>query len=332
MSRGTGIVMISGGLDSLLAIRVLMEQDIDLIGFHCVLPFVDPAEDTEKLPAVLSAKKQGIFVQIHRCDQEYIDIVRNPPHGYGKRANPCIDCHIYFLKKAAKYMHKIGADFVATGEVVGQRPMSQMRGTMNHIEKESGLIGRLLRPLSAKLMRPTIPEIEGVVDRDRLHGINGRSRKVQLELARHYGIVEYETPSGGCLFTDVNISRRVHDLFGHHRETDAVDMYLLSIGRHFRISNTTKIIVGRNKIENEILQKHMAKADLLYLPQFKGPTIYVKGDTNRAERELIGRVLIHYGKDDTGKRIIKIHKHGFDQCSVEIQGIEDDSDIESMRI
>lgn len=332
MSRGTGIVMISGGLDSLLAIRVLLEQDVFLIGFHCILPFVNPEADPSKLPAVMSAEKLGITVYTHRCDQEYIDIIKNPPHGYGKRANPCIDCHIYFLRKAAKYMHDIGADFVATGEVVGQRPMSQMRGTMNHIEKESGLSGRLLRPLSAKLMKPTIPETEGIIDREKLFGISGRSRKVQLELARCYGIEEFETPSGGCLFTDVNISRRVHDLFHHHEDADALDLYLLAIGRHLRISDATKIIVGRNEKENGVLQKYMAKADMFFLPEFKGPVIYVKGVTTRAEEELIGRVLHHYGKDITGEGEMRIFKHGIDKGILTIPGREDTINIERMRI
>lgn len=199
MSRGRGIVLISGGLDSLLAARVLMDQDLDLIGFYGALPFVAPDADPADLKPVLLASQINLTVHVHRCGKEYIDILRNPAHGYGKHMNPCIDCHIYFIRKAAELMHEINADFVATGEVVGQRPMSQMRHTMNHIEKETGLKGRLLRPLSAKLLGTTIPEEEGIVNRDLLLGINGRSRKEQFELARKYQITEFESPSGGCL-------------------------------------------------------------------------------------------------------------------------------------
>lgn len=332
MSRGTGIVMISGGLDSLLATRVLMEQDVELIGFHCILPFVASDADPSQLHAVISAEKLGFAVQTYRCDQEYVDIIRNPPHGYGKRANPCIDCHIYFLRKAAEYMQRIGADFIATGEVVGQRPMSQMRGTMNHIEKESGLIGRLLRPLSAKLLKPTIPEKDGIVDRDRLLDISGRSRKAQFELASRFGIKDYETPSGGCLFTDVNISRRAHDLFNHHHDINVIDLYLLAIGRHFRISDEVKIIVGRNENENIILEKYIPMADMFYMPEFKGPVIFVKGEITESEQLLTGRILIHYGKHDGAEYRTRIFKQGVDIGSINLQNVEHECNIDGMRI
>lgn len=192
--------------------------------------------------------------------------------------------------------------------------------------------GEIAPSLSAKLMRPTIPETEGVIDRERLLGISGRSRKVQLELARVYGIEEYETPSGGCLFTDVNISRRVHDLFHHHEDADALDVYLLAIGRHLRISDVTKIIVGRNEKENEALEKQMAKADMFCLPEFKGPAIYVKGATTRAEKQLIGRVLLYYGKNISGEGVMRIFKHGIDNGTMTITSSEDAWNIEGMMI
>ncbi len=308
MSKGTGIVLISGGLDSLLAARVLMEQDLDLIGFHGVLPFVEPDALPEQLKPVQSASRFTIETRVHRCGKEYIDIIRNPAHGYGKHVNPCIDCHIYFIKKAAELMRELKADFVATGEVVGQRPMSQMRHTMNHIEKEVGLRGRLLRPLSAKLLKPTIPEEEGIVNRDLLLGINGRSRKEQLELARKYNIVEFESPSGGCLLTDKHISQRVRDLVEKHEDVDAVDMYLLTIGRHYRISDSAKIIVSRNEKENIELEKYRARADYFFVPEFKGPAVFVKGTINESEVALIGSIIWRYGKSERTTPCIAVFK------------------------
>ncbi len=296
MSSGKGIVLISGGLDSLLAARVLMDQDLELIGFYGALPFVAPDALSADLKPVQLASQINLGVHVHRCGKEYIDILRNPSHGYGKHMNPCIDCHIYFIKKAAELMQDFKADFVATGEVVGQRPMSQMRHTMNHIEKETGLKGRLLRPLSAKLLKPTIPEEEGIVNRDLLLDINGRSRKEQFELARKYQIVEYESPSGGCLFTDSFISKRVRDLFIHDGDVDSVDLYLLTIGRHFRLSDTAKIIVSRNEKENNELMKYRLVSGYLFLPEFKGPAVYVKGRITESDMELIGSIMLRYGK------------------------------------
>ena len=156
-------------------------------------------------------------------------MVKSPPHGHGKHINPCIDCKLFFIKKAAELMNRLNADFVASGEVVGQRPMSQLKHTLKHIEKESGLKGRLLRPLSAKILEPTIPEIEGKIDRNRLLDISGRGRKRQMELADQYGIVNYSHPAGGCLFTDRFFSDRLKDLFEHQAEVTSTEIY--QIGR-----------------------------------------------------------------------------------------------------
>lgn len=332
MSRGKGILLFSGGLDSLLAARLLMDQDIDIIGFHGVLPFVAPDADPASLIPVRLADQINLKMHLHRCGKEYIEIVRNPPHGYGKNANACVDCHIYFIRKAADLMRELKADFVATGEVVGQRPMSQMRHTMNHIEKLTGLRGRLLRPLSAKLLKPTIPEEEGIVQRDLLLGINGRSRKEQLALAARYGIDEYVSPSGGCLFTDPNIAVRVRDLFDHQRDCREVDLYLLTIGRHFRISEGTKAIVARNERENNELEKYQALSDSFFIPNFKGPLVFVKGRISDEEIRIIGSMLLRYGRAGSDRPVmIRYAGDSSEQIVITADKISDD-DIELMRI
>ena len=332
MSRGKGIVLVSGGLDSLLAARILMEQDLEMIGFHAVLPFVAPDADPEGLKPVRSASRIHLRVQVHRCDKEYIDVIRNPAHGYGKHANPCIDCHIYFIKKAAEYMREMNADFVATGEVVGQRPMSQMRHTMNHIEKEAGLAGRLLRPLSAQLLKPTIPEQNGTVDRDRLLGINGRSRKDQFELARRYGIDEYQSPSGGCLFTDRYIARRVQDLIARHGEAEAVDFYLLTIGRHYRISDGAKIIIPRNEPENRELEKYRHVSDYFFIPGFKGPAVFVKGQITDDDMAFIGSAMLRYGKAGSEAPVVIVYKDRTEIKKIPVTGTTTDEKLETLRI
>lgn len=310
MSRGKGIVLFSGGLDSLLAARVLMDQGLEIIGYHCILPFVAPDARPAELGPVKIASQIHLPVETYRCGNDYIDIIRNPPHGYGKHANPCIDCHIYFIQKAADYMREIRADFIATGEVVGQRPMSQMKHTMNHIEKFTALKGRLVRPLSAKLLKPTQPEIDGIINRDMLYGMNGRSRKTQFDLAEKYNIHEYSSPSGGCLFTDINISKRVKDILLWHADVQVHDLYLLTIGRHFRISEKAKAIVSRNEDETNELIKHKETSDYFFLPEFKGPAAYIKGSIYENEVIEIGAIIHRYGKPGPNDSFVDVYKNG----------------------
>jgi tRNA-uridine 2-sulfurtransferase len=332
LSKAKGILLFSGGLDSLLAARVLMDQDIDLIGFHCLLPFVGPDSDPFEMKLRQRAAQLRLELQFHRCGEEYINIIRRPAHGYGKNSNPCIDCHIYFIIKAAQLMNDLNADFVATGEVVGQRPMSQMKHTMNHIEKVTRLKGRLLRPLSAKLLKPTIPEQEGKIDRNLLLAINGRSRKEQLDLARKHNISEYSSPSGGCLFTDKNISKRVFDLMLHHQELEATDFYLLTVGRHFRLNENGKIIVSRNEKETDELQKYRKMADYFFIPDYKGPAVFAKGHLTNAEVFVVGSIISRYGRPHEDMKSVSVYRHGsFIETIDSASGISD-SDLEAMRI
>lgn len=332
MSRGKGIILFSGGLDSLLAACLLMDQDLELIGFHGVLPFVAPDAEPATLVPVRLAAGINLPVHLHRCGAEYIDMVRNPPHGYGKNVNPCIDCHAYFIRKAADLMKEMNADFVATGEVVGQRPMSQMRHTMNHIEKVTGLKGRLLRPLSAQLLKPTIPEEEGIVRRDLLLGIHGRSRKEQFELAERYGIREYVSPSGGCLFTDRNIALRVRDLFDRQPACRAIDLYLLTVGRHFRMQGGAKVIVGRNEKENSELEKYRESTDSFFCPEFKGPSALARGPVSDTEIQTIGALLLRYGKVGPEGPVMTVYAGGAGERRVITVKEMSDEDMERMRI
>jgi len=239
------IVLISGGLDSALAVKILQAQGIEVIGFNLSTPFNKPISKT--LEGSL-----GIRIVVEHSGSEYLTLIRNPVHGFGRNVNPCIDCHIYMLKKAKHSMKKLKADFIATGEVLGQRPMSQNRPMLDLIETKSGLKGLLLRPLSAKLLAETEIEKKLLVDRNRFFDISGRARNIQFELAKAFNLGGFSQPAGGCLLTDPSYADRVKDLLAHKELTlDNVD--LLGIGRHFRISKKVKFVVGRSERENELL-------------------------------------------------------------------------------
>ena len=285
-----------------------MEQGFDVTGFYCILPFTADDFVPEDSPPALLAEKIGLPLVFYRCGQEYLDMVKAPEHGYGANMNPCIDCKIHFMKKAGAYMKESGALFVATGEVVGQRPMSQLKHIMNHILKASNLEGRLLRPLSAKLLKPTIMEEQGIVDRDKLFGIQGRGRKPQMELAAKYGITEYASPAGGCLFTDPNVSARLRDLFAHHKDCSVTDTYLLTIGRHFRLDNGSKLIVARNESEGKKLAFYKGSSPFYFEPSFKGPSALVRGEPESDIVPLAASIICRYGRPDEKNNTIAVSR------------------------
>src|SRR5574337_754864 len=200
------IALISGGLDSVLAARIVMDQGFDVVGLYFTSAFSKSYGNEQETHAARVSKAIGIDLRIIDMGQDYIDIVRNPVHGYGKNANPCIDCKIFMLRKAKTVMQEMNSPFVVTGEVLGQRPMSQRRDTLHVIERDSDMRGLILRPLSATLLSPTKAESEGIIEREKLLGISGRSRNVQFQLAERYGISGYSTPAGGCLLTDKNFA------------------------------------------------------------------------------------------------------------------------------
>jgi tRNA U34 2-thiouridine synthase MnmA/TrmU len=263
------LVMFSGGLDSVLAAKILQNQNIEAIGINFYSPFF-AGKNAES-----SAKQLGIKLIALPVGKSYIKMLKKPRYGYGSAINPCIDCKIFMLKKAKSLMKKYKAGFIATGEVLGERPMSQHSKALDIIEKESGLKGRLLRPLSAKLLAETIPEKKGWIDRSRLLDISGRSRKIQMELAARYNL-SYPTPGGGCLLCEKEFAAKLKDLF-RQKEISMKEIGLLKIGRHFRMKD--KIIVGRNQAENEVLQS-IAKevnASVLECKDVVGPITLVFG-------------------------------------------------------
>jgi tRNA-specific 2-thiouridylase len=265
-----GIGLFSGGLDSILAAKIIMAQGVDVTGVTCTTPFFS----SEKARA--AAKKIGLNLIEVDITKEHLDVLRSPKYGYGKNMNPCIDCHILMLKIAGRIMEHREADFIFTGEVLGQRPMSQTRQSLYVVAKSSGYEEYVLRPLSALLLPETRPEIEGKIDRQRLLAIKGKGRKDQIKLARHYGIDHYSAPAGGCLLTDPMFSKRLRDLFQYNIDFHIRDIELLKYGRHFRINEFSKAIVGRNSLENEELQRLSHEEDIvIHIMQFPGPTTIV---------------------------------------------------------
>lgn len=327
-----GILLYSGGLDSLLAGKLLLDQGIDIIGYHFILPFTAPDADLDALLPSVHARQIGLRLKHLRCGKDYMAMVKNPPHGHGKNINPCIDCKIHFMTKAAEAMDDEGASFVASGEVVGQRPMSQMPHMMKHIEKVSGLQGRLLRPLCAKRLAPTEAELAGVVDREKLLDLSGRNRKPQFELARRFGITEYASPAGGCLFTDSRIASRVRDLLDRHEDYTIADVYLLTLGRHFRLHDRAKFIVSRNEAENIELEKYRADADLFLEPEFKGPSAFALGALSADDAVLIGAAMARYGRPAEGNPVIRVASRGTALPPMQAPSPASDADLERMRI
>ncbi len=272
------IALLSGGLDSIVAIKLIKEQGIDVLALNFTSPFCTCTRKGSTCSAAASAAKQlNVPLKVVAKGMDYFKIVENPKFGYGSAMNPCIDCRIYLMKKAKEIMEAEGASFIISGEVVGQRPMSQRRDTLRLIEKEAGVDGILLRPLSAKLLPETKPEKMGWVDRNKLLAVSGRGRKEQMEIATQSEI-DYPCPAGGCLLTDKNIARRLKDLFEHKKNYTMDDIKLLKSGRHLRLSPCLKIIVARDEEEGKKLALYFDKnSDLMFeCVEPKGPVVLIK--------------------------------------------------------
>jgi len=297
------LALLSGGLDSTLAVKVILEQGIEVEALNFTSPFCSCTGRNAgcKSEAVRVAEEFNIPIKVMNKGMEYLEIVRNPRHGYGKGMNPCIDCRIFLMRKAKEYMAESGADFVITGEVLGQRPMSQRRHTLDIIERESGLAGLLLRPLSAKHFEPTIPELEGWVDRKSLLAIQGRSRKEQMQLAAELDVKNYPCPAGGCLLTELSFVSKVRDVFDHSDQLNLRDFRLLRLGRHFRVTPRTKLIVGRDEAENNLLEKHVqaGEATVLWL-EGGGPLGLLIGEIDDASLETAAKIVLRYTKAEPG--------------------------------
>lgn len=273
--------LLSGGLDSTLAVKLMLDQGIEVYAINFTSPFCRCTPKSAGChAAVQAARKLGnIPLRQVPLGEEYLAMILNPKHGYGRGMNPCLDCRILKLRKAAQYMEEIGASFLFTGEVVGQRPMSQHRRALELIERESGMAGRILRPLSAQILPETDPERDGLVDRSRLLAVAGRSRKTQIGLARQFDINDYPCPAGGCLLTDPIFSERMREFLKHRKNINGDDVAKLKIGRHFRSAEGHKIIVARNEGECGMLQGLFQGQEHLLVPEnFAGPTVWFEGE------------------------------------------------------
>jgi tRNA U34 2-thiouridine synthase MnmA/TrmU len=277
------IALLSGGLDSTLAILLLRRQGVDVTAVTFLTHFGCDISDSSSCSSDSSsnAERYGFTVKLCHLSDKFLEIVKNPKFGHGKNMNPCMDCRILMLKEAKVLMEMMGADFVVTGEVLGQRPMSQRRDTFPVIDREAELVGRVLRPLSAKLLKPTIAETEGLVDREQLCGFSGRGRKPQMALAEEFGLTEYPAPAGGCLLTEPNYSYRLREFLEHNANPDVRDLSLLRLGRHFRSPGGQRIVVGRNSEENEKIKPLTEQGDFnMWVEGYGSPlTLLEKGAT-----------------------------------------------------
>lgn len=269
----------SGGLDSILASRLLLDQGIAVVGVAFTTPFFGSAH------AEKAARRIGIPLRVVDITDPHLDMVRRPKHGYGANMNPCIDCHALMFSRAGRFLESEEDDFLFSGEVLGQRPMSQNRAALAVVARESGFGDRILRPLSALCLDETPIERAGKVDRSRLMALRGRSRKPQMEMARRYEISEYPSPAGGCLLTSPDFSARLRDLFDHSEEVGLRDIELLKTGRHLRLNPSVKLVVGRNQEENEKLLSLTVPGDCLVEAMgVPGPIALIPG---RAEGEAV---------------------------------------------
>lgn len=282
----------SGGLDSMLAGLVLRQQGIDVAWVTFETPFFSAHK------ARAASRITGIPLTVQRITDVYLPMLRSPACGYGKNMNPCMDCHALMFRLAGERMQAEGFDFLFSGEVLGQRPMSQTKTALRYVEKHSGFDGYILRPLSARRLPVTIPEAEGLVDRERLLDLSGRGRKAQMAMAEDFGIREYPAPAGGCLLTDPNYSRRLKDLFDHQPEVSEAELELLKYGRHFRLDDRTKIVVGRTQGENQrIMDLHdPAVHSLLKLKSYPGPTVLVPVDASSTALDKAAAICAGYSK------------------------------------
>jgi len=286
--------LLSGGLDSTLTVKLMIDQGVEVTVLNFISPFCTCTRKGCRHEALRVAELFDIPVKVVTVGEDYLEIIRNPEHGYGRNMNPCIDCRIFMFQKAKKHMEEIGAHFIFTGEVLGQRPMSQHRKAMKIIEKESGLEGLVVRPLSAKLLPPTFPEEKQWIDREKLLSIQGRRRIPQMELADELGIKDYPCPAGGCRLTDPNFANRLRESFERGEDT-IKDIQLLKYGRHFRLKSGAKVVVGRNEEENKILNGFFEKDDVLIeVTNVGSPIVLVKKTNGKEDVKEASTLCIRY--------------------------------------
>lgn len=333
------LALFSGGLDSTLAILVMMKQGIDITAITFLTHFgcdISDRSSCSKNP-FKAAEQFGFPVKLCHLAEKFIGIVKNPRYGHGKNMNPCIDCRILMLKETKELMRMTGADFVITGEILGQRPMSQRRETLPLIDREAGLEGYVLRPLTALNLRPTIPEQKGLVKRELLYGFRGRSRKPQIALAAEFGLRDYPAPAGGCLLTDPIYSYRLKELLDHNPDPSIRDINLLRLGRHFRISEGCKVIVGRDAFENNSIEAIAEEGDyLLRVIGYGSPITVMTGSIADSDIENAARLCARYSDakhlSEVIVRIMRKDKVGIKVIYDAIVSPADDNLIDTLRI
>lgn len=302
------LALFSGGLDSMLAIKLITSQGIDVHALHFDIGF-SKNENMLKTLERRAAEAGASFERVNITNKYLRDVLFSPKYGYGKAFNPCIDCHGYMFKTAIDMLEPLGASFVISGEVLGQRPMSQRGEAMNQVKKLSGNGDVILRPMCAKLLPPSMAELEGWVDRERLEAINGRSRARQTELATLFGFSEWASPGGGCPYTDQGFSARIRDWMAHEgkgRDMDELDLQSLRYGRHLRLGSGAKVIIGRDESENNaLLELFNTGLDEQYfcvrIENFTGAFVLVSKSADEIEREITARFGLTYGKSEGGK-------------------------------
>jgi len=290
--RARGLGLCSGGLDSQLSALILRQQGIEVEWVVFETPFFSAAK------ALKAGRQSGIPVMVKGITPVYMEMLKDPPCGYGKYMNPCMDCHALMFRLAGEIMVERGFDFLFSGEVLGQRPMSQTRSSLRYVEKQSGYEGHILRPLSAKRLPETLPEKAGLVDRDALLGITGRSRKTQVRLAKALDLRDYPAPAGGCLLTDRGYTIRLRELMEHGDACTEQALHLLKYGRHLRTTDGCKIIVGRSQPDNDhILSHYNPQKDVLIRSNGSaGPVVLLPGGGSKGSVLLAAAVCLGYSK------------------------------------
>ena len=290
------IALFSGGLDSTLAMKLIIDQGIEVLAVNISTGFGSTKDRREHMQSMCD--QVGAEFKIIDIENEYLqDVLFSPKHGYGKNFNPCIDCHAKMFAVAKRIMEVEGASFLISGEVMGQRPMSQNKDALQTVLEDGDVDGLLLRPMSAKMLKPTIPEEKGWVDREKLEGITGRSRDRQLKLAAEIGLEDFESPGGGCLLTDENFGKKMFDFIAHEKDFEVKDIPVMKFGRHLRLSGGAKLVVGRNKEENEHLQKiDNDKYYHLKTVGIPGPHGLLSKNASEADKELAVKVMLSYTK------------------------------------
>ncbi len=329
------VALISGGLDSLLAARVMQEQGIHVEGINfftgfCVEGHTHAIRKKDRAKpkrnnALWVAEQLGIKLHIIDIIEEYKDVVINPKHGYGANLNPCLDCKIFMVQKAKEWIEANGFDFIITGEVIGQRPKSQRKDTMPVIAIESGAEDRLLRPLCAKNLPPTLPELEGWVDREKLHDFEGRTRKPQMALAGKFGYEEYAQPAGGCCFlTDAKYSQKLADLWQARgtRRYEFDDIMLLKVGRHIRPRANFKLIIGREDGENKFLEGYRKQFTHLFTTSHNGPLVLLDGEVSEEDLQLAAEVTARFSQGRSADQVdVEIHPLNADTRTLRVKPI-----------